>query len=376
MHHPQPAFTLVPSLLTAPELSVVVPTFNERDNVALLVQRIAATLAGISWEIIFVDDDSPDGTAARVRELGRVDPRVRCIRRIQRRGLAGACIEGILSAQAPLVAVMDADLQHDEGVLVPMLELMRAGQHDLVVGSRYIGGGSATAGFSVSRQASSHFASTLARRLLGVEVTDPMSGFFLLRRDVAETIAPQLATEGFKILADILASARGRLRVAEVAYGFRPRAHGDSKLDSQVALDFLGLLLVKLTGNAIPVRFFSFALIGAFGMLVHLMALKLALSGFGLSFAAAQALATLVAMTSNFFLNNRLTYRDKRLRGIAALRGLLAFYAICALGALSNIGVATWLYSNEPIWWLAGLAGSLVGAVWNYALSSVLVWRR
>lgn len=367
---------MVSERLPAPELSIVVPTFNERENVGLVVERVAAVLAGVAWEIIFVDDDSPDGTAAAVRELGRDDARVRCIRRIHRRGLAGACVEGMLAAQAPLIAVMDADLQHDETVLIEMLRPMRLGTHDLVIGSRYVGEGSAERGLSRGRRTSSQVGGLLARKLLGVSVTDPMSGFFMLRRELVDAVSPQLATEGFKILADILASARGHLRVTEIPYGFRARLHGDSKLDSRIALDFLGLLLLKASGNLVPVRFLSFVLVGAVGVVVHLAVLKLALAGPNLSFPAAQSIATLAAMTSNFFLNNRLTYRDQRLQGLAALRGLLAFYAICAVGALSNIGIASWLYSNEPIWWLAGLAGSIVGAVWNYALSSVLVWRR
>jgi dolichol-phosphate mannosyltransferase len=191
-----------------------------------------------------------------------------------------------------------------------------------------------------------------------------------------ERVAERLSPQGFKILADLLASARGELRVRELPYEFRARLHGASKLDSQVALDFLGLLISKASRNAVPVRFVSFLLVGASGVLVHLATLKACLAGFGMRFAAAQALATLVAMTSNFVLNNALTYRDQRLTGVAALKGLLLFYLICAVGAVSNIGVATWLYSNEPIWWLAGLFGSVVGAVWNYAVSSAVVWRR
>ena len=359
-----------------PELTVVVPTFNERANIAVVVERVGKALTNTEWEIIFVDDDSPDGTAAAAREIGRRDARVRCIRRVGRRGLAGACIEGMLASQARYVAVMDADLQHDEAVLPEMLARLRGGEHDLVIGSRYLAEGNAHEGLSRRRLASSYLGGLLARRTLGIPVTDPMSGFFMLRREIVDEIAPKLVTEGFKILADILTSMRGRLRIAEVPYGFRARLHGASKLDSQVALDFLGLLVAKATRNVVPVRFVSFLLIGATGIVVHLVALKIGLAVFGLSFGAAQTLATAIAMTSNFFLNNSVTYRDLRLTGVNAFKGLLVFYAICAVGALSNIGVATWLYSNRPIWWLAGLLGSLVGAVWNYALSSALVWRR
>jgi dolichol-phosphate mannosyltransferase len=358
-----------------PEITVVVPTFNESANVPLVVERVAAVLDGHAWEIIFVDDDSPDGTAAVAKELGRNDPRVRCIRRVARRGLSGACIEGMLASTARYVAIMDADLQHDEALLTDMLTALRSGQHDLVIGSRYLSDGG-TEGLSRKRLASSQLAGALARRVLGVDITDPMSGFFMVRRAVIERTAPKLSIEGFKILADILTSARGEIRVHELPYHFRARLHGTSKLDSQVALDFLGLLISKATANVVPVRFVSFMLVGATGVLVHLGVLKFAISVLGMRFAAAQTAATFLAMTSNFFLNNIVTYRDQRLSGMAAIKGLLLFYAICAIGALSNIGVATWLYSNEPSWWLAGLLGSIVGAVWNYAVSSTMVWRR
>jgi dolichol-phosphate mannosyltransferase len=360
---------------TVPELTVVVPTFNEGPNVPIVVERVARVLAGVAWEIIFVDDDSPDGTAAIVKALGDHDARVRCIRRVGRRGLAGACVEGMLASSARFVAVMDADLQHDEALLAEMLSRLRGGRYDLVVGSRYLADGNAD-GLSRPRLLSSRLAGMVSRRLLKVDASDPMSGFFMLRRQLVEDIAPSLSSHGFKILADILSSSPSPLRVSELPYGFRARLHGASKLDSQVALDFLGLLVSKASRNALPVRFVSFLLVGASGIIVHLVVLKGLLSLLGLSFAAAQTLATFVAMTSNFFLNNAVTYRDQRLAGVDALRGLLTFYAICAIGAASNIGVATWLYSNRPVWWLAGLLGSIVGVVWNYAVSSALVWRR
>ncbi|MGD9847038.1 MAG: glycosyltransferase [Variibacter sp.] len=376
MSDPQRAGLAAPTA-TSPLLSVIVPTFKERANVPLVVDKVAAILAGFDWEIIFVDDDSPDGTAAAAKAIGQTDARVRCIRRVGRRGLAGACIEGMLASAAPYVAVMDADLQHDETLLAPMLKTLQAGGCDVVIGSRYLAQAEANAdGLSETRLRGSQVATLLTRRLLHVDVTDPMSGFFMLRRDALDALAERLSTQGFKILADILASADGKLRVRELPYGFRTRLHGESKLDNQVALDFLGLLVTKLTGNALPVRFVSFVMVGAIGVLVHLVTLKAGLSAIHLDFGAAQTLATLVAMTSNFFLNNWLTYRDQRLHGIALIRGLLLFYVICAIGAVSNIGVATWLYANDPVWWLAGLLGSFVGAVWNYSISSLLVWKQ
>src|SRR3954468_21690707 len=358
-----------------PQLSVVVPTFNERDNVTVLYRRLVATLAGIPWEVVFVDDNSPDGTSEVVRALARQDPRVRCIRRIGRRGLSGACIEGILASSAPGAAVIDADLQHDETQLPKMLALLQAGEADLVVGSRYIAGGSAES-FNKQRAGVSALATEVAKRVLRVEIADPMSGFFMIRRARFEQLAPQLSTQGFKILLDIVATARGDLRVVEVPYTFGSRLHGESKLDSMVALDFLGLVLAKLTNDVVSLRFLLFALVGSIGLFVHFSALFVALEVFSLPFAEAQACGALLAMTSNFILNNFLTYRDQRLKGFAILRGLLLFYLVCSVGLFANVGVAFSVYDQEPIWWLAGAAGALMGVVWNYAMSGLFVWRK
>jgi dolichol-phosphate mannosyltransferase len=358
-----------------PQLSVVVPTFNERDNVTVLYRRLEATLAGIPWEVVFVDDNSPDGTWEVVRGLARQDPRVRCIRRIGRRGLSGACIEGILASGAPCAAVIDADLQHDETQLPKMVGLLQSGAAELVVGSRYIEGGSADS-FNKQRAGASQLATEVAKRLLKVAIADPMSGFFMIRRDKFEELAPKLSTQGFKILLDIVATAEGRLRTIEVPFTFGSRQHGESKLDSMVALDFLGLVLAKLTHDVVSLRFLLFAMVGSIGLVVHLMALFIALEIFNMPFAEAQGIGALVAMTSNFILNNFLTYRDQRLKGFAILRGLLLFYLVCSVGLFANVGVAFSVYDQEPIWWLAGAAGALMGVVWNYAMSGLFVWRK
>src|SRR6202163_4260040 len=358
-----------------PRLSVIVPTFNERDNVTTLFRGLEATLSGVAWEVIFVDDNSPDGTWDVVRGLARQDSRVRCIRRIGRRGLSGACIEGILASSAPCAAVIDADLQHDETQLPKMLALLQGGEADLVVGSRYVEGGSADS-FNKQRAGASVLATEVAKRVLRVKIADPMSGVFMIRTDRFEQLAPQLSTQGFKILLDIIASARGELRTVEVPYTFGSRLHGESKLDSMVALDFLGLVLAKLTHDVVSLRFLLFGMVGSIGLLVHLATLFIALEAFDLPFAEAQACGALSAMTSNFILNNFLTYRDQRLKGFAILRGLLLFYLVCSVGLFANVGVAFSVYDQEPIWWLAGAAGALMGVVWNYAMSGLFVWRK
>jgi dolichol-phosphate mannosyltransferase len=360
---------------TLPVLSVVVPTFNERDNVAKLYGKLDAALAGVAWEVVFVDDNSPDGTWKVVRNLAQQDSRVRIIRRIGRRGLSGACIEGILASSAPYAAVIDADLQHDETQLPKMLNLLRGGEAELVVGSRYIEGGSADS-FNRGRAGASALATEVAKRVLGISIADPMSGFFMIRRDKFEELAPELSTQGFKILLDIVATAHGKLKTIEVPYSFGSRLHGESKLDSMVALDFLGLVLAKFTHDVVSLRFLMFAMVGGTGLFVHLGTLFIALRFLGLSFAVSQAAGAFIAMTSNFILNNFLTYRDQRLKGFAILGGLLAFYLVCSVGLFANVGVAFSVYDKQPIWWLAGAAGALMGVVWNYAMSGLFVWRK
>ncbi|MBO1075310.1 glycosyltransferase [Roseomonas marmotae] len=357
-----------------PLLTIVVPCFNEAENVVPMAERLDAALRGIAWEVIFVDDDSPDGTAAIARGLAARDDRIRCIRRIGRRGLASACIEGMLASSAPYVAVIDGDLQHDETILPKMLRALQAGQGDVAIGSRHVAGGGAAEGFSPLRQRISEGGTALARAVLPVRVEDPMSGYFMLPRDVFEELAPRLTGRGFKILVDILLSAKRKLRVVEVPYAFRPRVAGDSKLDTTVLLEFVALLLDKALGGLLPLRFLSFALVGAIGLVVHLVVLAVAIRF--VPFVTAQWTATFVAMTANFVLNNRITYRDVKLRGPALWRGLILFYVVCGLGAAANVGVASLLLRDDlAAWRWAGAAGALLTGVWNYAVSSTLVWR-
>jgi dolichol-phosphate mannosyltransferase len=362
----------------APELSVVVPTFKERGNVGELVRRIDLALPGVSWEVIFVDDDSPDGTVAAVRELGRNDRRVRCIRRVGRRGLSGATIEGMLASSADNVAVMDADLQHDEKALAAMLAMLRRGDCDLAVGTRYGEGGDVGA-FASARLKASRLSTRIAQRVLGVTLSDPMSGFFMLRREALDAIAPDLSTQGFKILLDLVVTGKGRLRIAEVPYTFGQRFSGESKLDTKIAIDFIGLIASKATGDRVSPRFVSFMLVGGVGLVVNLLTLKFAFSVLHYSFDVSVVAATIVAMTGNFFLNNWLTYHDQRLKGTALLRGLFGFYAICSFGALVNVGVAGVIFraiEGAPFSLLiSGFLGAVGSAIWNFAMANMLVWR-
>ncbi|MBV8131388.1 MAG: glycosyltransferase family 2 protein [Alphaproteobacteria bacterium] len=370
-----PAASLRRPSTAGPELTIVVPTLNERDNVGPLIDRLYRLLLGVDWEAVFVDDDSADGTAEHLRDLGRGDRRIRCIRRFGRRGLSSACIEGILSSSARYIAVIDGDLQHDETLLPRMLDILKREQTDLVVASRYLASGAA-GGLSSRRRVLSRSGVWLARLLLKSDITDPVSGFFMMRSEVADKAAARLSGVGTKILIDLLASAPRRLSVTELPYRFRGRYSGSSKLDWFTILEYLALLAEKVSGGYLPSKFLLFGAVGATGMVVHLVVLRLLLVAVGTGFVGAQSTATAAAMIWNYFLNNTLTYRDYRLVGWAALRGLVSFMTICGLGAVINVLVARDLYAMTQMWLFAGAGGAAVGALLNYALTSMFTWGR
>ena len=371
---PRPAASaLTQQWPAAPELAIVIPVLNEADNVAPLVERLTRALAGIRWEAIFVDDDSPDGTADVVRALARLQSNIRCVQRLGRRGLASACIDGILSSAAPYIAVMDGDLQHDEMLLPQMLAKIRAERLDVVVASRYTDADS-VGDWQRSRVVISDVAGRLSRLVVKADLTDPMSGFFMVERNAFAAAMRSLTGQGFKILLDLFASSPRPLAFAEVPLSFRQRLHGESKLDTLVAWEYLMLVLQKLVGPAVPVRFLLFSLIGALGVGTHLLTLWFGTHMLAIAFPLAQAIATVVAMTGNFLLNNLFTYRDRRLRGRRLVTGLISFYAVCGAGGAANVGVASYVAGGHHSWWLAGLAGAAVSVVWNYAMSSIFTW--
>ncbi len=360
------------------DLAVVVPTFNERANVATLVARLDRVLGDRRWEVIFVDDDSPDGTADVVRELGRADPRVRVIQRIGRRGLSSACVEGMCATAAPLVAVIDGDLQHDETLLPEMAAILAADPAlEVVVGSRFVAGGG-TGEWDRDRLNKSAFATRLSRRVLKVDLSDPMSGYFMIRTATVRALVPQLSAIGFKILLDIMTASPRPLAFAELPYVFRPRTEGESKLDHVVAMEYLIALYDRRFGRVVPVRFAMFSAIGVLGVGMHMGVLAALYVLLAAPFLTGQIVATAAAMTGNFFLNNALTYRDRRLRGWRQLvDGWVSFCLVCAVGAVANVGVAAFLHDmRDGAWAASALAGVLVGAVWNYALSSRFTWGR
>jgi dolichol-phosphate mannosyltransferase len=359
-----------------PTLSVVVPTYREAANIPVLFERLQTTLAGSPWEMIVVDDDSPDGTADVAYAIARRDARMRCLRRVNRLGLAGAVIEGWLASSADLVAVIDGDLQHDETILPQMYAALVAGRGDLAIGTR-VADRSVVGGLSPARQKLSELGAWFFRKIAGATVSDPMSGFFMLKRETVARLAPRLSPEGFKILVDVVLSSGGGLKIVEVPYVFRPRQAGESKLSPLVGIDFLGLVVHHASGGLLPTRFVLFASIGAIGLVVHLLVLTILIEFNGLGdFAFSQIVATIAAMASNFLLNNEITYRAYRYRGLGLIGGFALFALLCSVGALANINIASWLLQRQGVWWVAGFAGALVGVVWNYAASNTFVWRR
>lgn len=355
-------------------VTVVVPTFRERENIPLVAGRLDALLGDFEWEVVFVDDDSDDGSEAVLLDLARRHPRARAIRRIGRRGLASACLEGMASSSAEIFAVMDADLQHDETILPAMIAAFRQDPSlDLAVGTRYTAEGGFS-NWSKRRQLVSKFATLIEKSVLRTPLSDPMSGFFVIRRGLFEETVRHMTGKGFKILLDIVLSAGRELRTREFPYEFRARQHGESKLDVVVGLEYLYLLVDKTLGRLVPVSFVLYVLAGLSGLLLHLSVLAVLHRLAGVAFVDAQISATVVAMVSNFLVNNAVTFRSRRLKGFMLAGGLTAYMAICSLGAIVNVQSADYLYDHSIPWWFAGAAGALIGAVWNYAVSTQIVW--
>ncbi|GJM17709.1 MAG: dolichol monophosphate mannose synthase [Thermodesulfobacteriota bacterium] len=356
------------------EVTIVIPTFNERENVSPIINALERSLGSISWEAIFVDDNSPDGTAEHVQNIAKNNPRISCIKRLGRRGLSSACLEGILASSSPYVAVMDADLQHDEVILPDMLNALTQENYTLVVGSRYLEGGG-MGSLVPGRITISRFATWLGRLFLKTEISDPMSGFFMIQKEYFNKICEKLSVKGFKILLDILISSDTEIRIKEIPYVMRSRLWGDSKLDTPVIWEYCMLIADKFFGRIIPPRFALFVTVGTIGVGVHLSTLFFLYKILLIDFISAQALSTIIAMTNNFILNNIFTYRDMRLRRFQFIRGLMSFYISCSIGALINTLFANYLFNLNVPWIISGFIGAVIGSIWNYAINSTITWK-
>lgn len=370
-------------MMTSPQpiqMSIVVPTFNEAGNVEELVRRLDSALPDIRWEVIFVDDASSDGTSDVVRAVAQRDSRVRLILRYNRRGLSSAVVEGALAASADIVAVMDGDLQHDEAVLHEMYNTLARDEADIVAASRFLREDGADGLSSKARLALSNNGIRLANFLFHLNLTDPLTGFFAVRREVVMAALPDLSEIGFKILLDFITAGRGRFRVKELPFKFREREYGESKLDNRVMYDFFLFAIEKKISRFVPLpaRFLSFGMINSVGILVHLMILVPLISVFGVGLGIGQFAATMVAMVFNYTANNALTYHDRQLKGTDFYVGFVFFALLCSFGIVGNVSVTTMIHKEHSDWIyvMPALAGALITVVWNYVATKIFVWGR
>lgn len=363
--------------MSEPErLSIVLPTYNERQNVGRILEELLPLQQRFDLEVLFVDDDSADGTADLIKQLAHGQSGVRLIRRVGRAGLASAIKEGILDATGDVIVVMDCDGQHEPAAVEAAVTALLSTGSDLVVGSRFHPD-AAIHGLSVKRTRNSTWANTIARfSLPGYRrLTDYMSGFFALRPDAALRFVRRVDVNGFKFLYELLSISRGSLRVSEIPLRFQARVAGDSKLDLAIVWDLGVSILHTLLLRSIPRRAISFALVGLSGVAVQMLVVQALMGGTGLAFKQALPIAVVVAASSNYLINNALTFRFQRQQGTALLKGLLKFLLVASLPVLANVGVASSFYNLvSRNTFLAQLAGILVVFVWNYAASSRFVW--
>ncbi len=363
------------------ELSVVIPTFNERENVGAIVESLERVLGTDGWEVVFVDDASPDGTADAVRRLARQDRRVRLISRHNRRGLASAVVEGALAASGEIIAVMDGDLQHDESVLPELYRRVAEGEADIASASRFLEDHAREGLSSDQRLQMSNTGIAMANRFFGLELTDPLTGFFVVRRDRLEAAVPHLSGLGFKILLDLVTSMDPPPRVSEVPFRFRQRAAGESKLDRRVMYDFMLFFMEKWIGRFAPIpgTWLSLALVSALGLLTHLAVVIPAVSVFNVPFVPAQLLATAASMFATFSANNLISHRDSTLRGRRFWTGFAVFTLLCAIGIAANVGVAALIRADFPqlLYIVPALAGAMISVLWNFAASKAFArWKK
>ena len=359
-----------------PRVSIVLPTYNERGNIEPLLLQLLPLQQHYNLEILVVDDDSADGTAELVRHLAHVEPRLRLIRRVGRSGLASAIKEGLLDATGDVALVMDSDGQHEPASVQRAVDGLLSDELDLVVGSRFHTEAEIF-GLSGRRERGSSWANAAARFSLPrpySQLSDYMSGFFALKLEPLLPVIRAVDVNGFKFLYELLAVSQGRLRVAEVPLSFQPRSYGSSKLDLAVFWDFLISILHSLSLRLLPRRAISFGLVGLSGVAVQLLVTQMLMLA-GLGFKQALPFAVVAAASSNYLINNALTFRFQRLIGLALLRGLVKFLLVASLPVLANVGLASAFYTlvaRDTFW--AQLAGILVVFVWNYAASSRFVW--
>jgi len=355
------------------EFSLIVPTYCESQNIAILVERVHQSLSRYSYELVVVDDNSPDGTSEIANSLSQQYP-VRVITRRNERGLASAVVEGFKQARGDILGVIDADLQHPPEVVPELLETVMSGA-DVVIASRYVDGGGSE-GWSASRKIISKGSKLLAQVLLPSArgIKDPLSGFFLLRREVIDGV--ELSPTGYKILLEVLVKGKAR-EIAEVPYIFKVRERGTSNLTSGEGIRYLKHL-TRLTGlQAGAMRFLKFGLVGLSGVLVNEGLLWLLTENLGLYYLLSAAIAVETAIITNFILNDIWTFRDRRTPGNKSLLGRGLKFNLVSLGGL-GINIAILWTVTEVVgisYLIANLIGIAGATLWNFTINTLWTWR-
>ncbi len=360
-------------------ISIVIPTFNEVENIIPLLKNLTSLVNHFEYEIIVVDDDSPDGTSDEVNKYMKLNKRIKLITRIGRSGLSSAIKEGLIFAQGKYLLVLDGDGQHDPSFILQMLEEIKKNKSDIIIGSRFLNT-STLEGLSNKRSLGSKIANKFARISLHrnySKLTDYLSGCFCLEKEITKKFIRKIEINGFKFLYELLSLSKGKLVVNEVPLIFKERRFGNSKLDVAIVWDFLISIIHNLTLRLLPRRAISFGLVGISGVFVQLFITSFLVEIFLIDFYNALPFAVVFAATSNFLINNQVTFRSDRLKNKALLTGLLKFLIVASLPVIANVGITTAFYKYiSADTFIAQIAGIAIVYAWNYLASSSFVWKK
>ena len=360
-------------------ISIIIPTFNEVNNILPLINKLIKIIKHFEYEIIVVDDDSPDGTSEEVNQYMQKNQNIKLITRIGRSGLASAIKEGLLFAKGKYLIVLDGDGQHDPICVLDMVNEIIKSNADLVIGSRFLDS-SKLKGLSEKRSIGSKIANQASRISLPKNyslITDYLSGCFCINKVNTEKLIRKIEINGFKFLYELLSLSKGRLNIIEVPLVFKLRKYGNSKLDLAIVWDFLISILHNFSFRIVPRRAISFGLVGLSGVFIQLSLTLILTRIFLLEFSKVLPFSVVCAATSNFLINNQLTFRNNRLRNFSLFKGLLKFLLVASLPVIANVGITTAFYKYiSADTFIAQLAGIAIVYAWNYMASSLFVWNR
>ena len=358
------------------DLSIVIPTFNEASNITLIVDAVMNVLdKRVSYEIIIVDDDSQDKTWKIAEDYTSEYENITCFRRIAKNGLSSAVIDGFMLANGKYVGVIDADLQHDESILIKMHDYCNKGA-DLVIGSRYCEDGS-TGSWGAGRKLISKIATKMSQYITSIHTTDPMSGFFVIKKSLFLKVVDKLHIKGYKILLDIISQLDAKeTKIVEVPYTFKNRINGESKLSPEVVMQLVDFIYLKAAGNYIPIDYLKFLSVGAIGAILHFTVLYIVYVFFGNSYQISLIIAIELTLIINYFINNLWTFRKKTHKGFKVFLGLVKFNILSGIGGIISYYLSISLFTAGTNWILASVIGAIVASLWNFNLNKVLTWNK